>query len=91
MAVRWACVLCLLLTLEAQAFHAAPKCDRLLLGDCILRYSSIVAGGIAPVRVITSKLFLSHKPPTGVQHPECPKRLELAWERLKRDDMAIEW
>lgn len=90
MAVRLACLLILLLTLEAQAFYAAPKRNHLLRGGRVLRYSTTLAG-VAPVRVITSKLFLSHKPPTGVQHPECPERLELAWERLRRDRVAIDW
>ena len=36
-----------------------------------------------PVRVVTSDLFSSHKPPLGRKHPECPERVTLAIERLK--------
>jgi len=39
-----------------------------------------------PVRVITSKLFSSHKPPPNVPHPECPERVELTVELLKEID-----
>jgi len=93
--VRWACMLLLARTHKVQAFEFAIKLHGKLHGKhCSHRMSqlrSTTPVEVTPVRVITSKLFLSHKPPKGRSHPECPERLELAWKRLESEGSAIEW
>ena len=89
--IRWTCMILLARAVNVEAFDSALKLSRQHRGCRMLRLSTALAGELTPVRVITSKLFLSHKHPKGRSHPECPERLELAWKRLEGDGSAIDW
>lgn len=89
--ILWTCMILLARAMIVEAFDSALKLSRQHRGGCMLCSSTASAGELTPVRVITSKLFLSHKPPKGKSHPECPERLELAWKRLESDGSAIDW